>query len=121
MSGLALDLLLQAIPVGFVMFLVLNFGGLLTWVERKQSAIMQDRIGANRASISVLGLRIRILGLLHPLADAVKMLTKEDFTPARADVLLFKLAPFVSVFFGLAAFAGMTYRTIGDAGLMVKA
>ena len=109
MSGLALDLLLQAIPVGFVMFLVLNFGGLLTWVERKQSAIMQDRIGANRASISVLGFRIRILGLLHPLADAVKMLTKEDFTPARADVLLFKLAPFVSVFFGLAAFASIPF------------
>ena len=40
MSGLALDLLLQAIPVGFVMFVVLNFGGLLTWVEHKQSAIM---------------------------------------------------------------------------------
>ena len=77
------------------MFVVLNFGGLLTWVERKQSAIMQDRIGANRASI----FGIRILGLLHPLADAVKMLTKEDFTPARADRLLFKLAPFVSVFF----------------------
>ena len=78
MNGLALDLLLQAVPVAFVMFLVLNFGGLLTWVERKQSAIMQDRIGANRASISVLGFRIRILGLLHPLADAVKMLTKES-------------------------------------------
>ena len=74
MSGLALDLLLQAIPVGFVMFVVLNFGGLLTWVERKQSAIMQDRIGANRASI----FGIRILGLFHPLADAVKMLTKES-------------------------------------------
>jgi len=104
-SGLALDLLLQAIPVGFVMFVVLNFGGLLTWVERKQSAVMQDRIGANRASI----FGIRILGLLHPLADAVKMLTKEDFTPARADRLMFKLAPFVSVFFGLAAFASIPF------------
>jgi NADH-quinone oxidoreductase subunit H len=109
MSEVALTLLLQAIPVAFVMFVVLNFGGLLTWVERKQSAIMQDRIGANRASISVLGFRIRILGLLHPLADAVKMLTKEDFTPARADVLMFKLAPFVSVFFGLAAFASIPF------------
>ena len=105
MSGVALDLLLQAIPVGFVMFVVLNFGGLLTWVERKQSAVMQDRIGANRASI----FGIRILGLLHPLADAVKMLTKEDFTPARADKLMFKLAPFVSVFFGLAAFATIPF------------
>ena len=80
MSGTVLDLLLMAIPVAFTMFVVLNFGGLLTWVERKQSAIMQDRIGANRASI----FGIRILGLLHPLADAVKMLTKEDFMPARS-------------------------------------
>ncbi len=109
MSGVALDLLLQAIPVGFVMFVVLNFGGLLTWVERKQSAIMQDRIGANRAFIPVFGFRIRILGLLHPLADALKMLTKEDFPPARADKLMFKLAPFVSVFFGLAAFATIPF------------
>src|SRR5712664_276180 len=105
MSGVALDLLLQAIPVGFVMFVVLNFGGLLTWVERKQSAIMQDRIGANRASI----FGIRVLGLLHPLADAVKMLTKEDFMPAHAVRMLFKLAPFVSVFFALAAFASIPF------------
>lgn len=105
MSGIALDLALQAIPVGFVMFVVLNFGGLLTWVERKQSAIMQDRIGANRASI----FGIRILGLLHPLADAIKMLTKEDFMPARADRALFQVAPFISVFFGLVAFASIPF------------
>jgi NADH-quinone oxidoreductase subunit H len=105
MSSLAFDLLLQAIPVAFTMFVVLNFGGLLTWVERKQSAIMQDRLGANRASI----FGIRALGLLHPLADAIKMLTKEDFMPARADRLMFKLAPFVSVFFALAAFASIPF------------
>src|SRR4029450_5505922 len=113
----ALRLALQAIPVGFVMFVVLNFGGLLTWVERKQSAIMQDRIGANRASISVLGVRILILGLLPPPPDTVKMLTKEAFPPAHPDRLMFKLAPFVSVFFGLAAFAsipfGDTLRIMG--------
>jgi NADH-quinone oxidoreductase subunit H len=104
-TGLAGDLLAQAIPVAFIMFVVLNFGGLLTWVERKQSAIMQDRIGANRASI----FGIRIMGLLHPLADAIKMLTKEDFMPARADRLLFVLAPFVSVFFALVAFASIPF------------
>ena len=45
------DLLAILGPVAFTMFVVLNLGGILTWVERKQSAIMQDRIGANRASI----------------------------------------------------------------------
>jgi NADH-quinone oxidoreductase subunit H len=91
--------------VMFVMMFVLNLGGLLTWVERKQSAIMQDRIGANRASI----LGFRAMGLFHPLADAIKMLTKEDFRPARADKLLFSLAPFVSVFFALVAFASIPF------------
>jgi len=105
MSGVAGDLLARFGPVAFVMFVVLNLGGLLGWVERKQSAIMQDRIGANRASIY----GIRILGLLHPVADAIKMLTKEDFMPAHADRLLFQLAPFVSVFFALAAFASIPF------------
>jgi NADH-quinone oxidoreductase subunit H len=91
--------------VAFVMLFVLNAGGLLTWVERKQSAIMQDRIGANRAAI----LGIRLMGLFHPLADAIKMLSKEEFRPARADRLLFTLAPFVSVFFALVAFASIPF------------
>ncbi len=91
--------------VAFVMLFVLNVGGLLTWVERKQSAIMQDRIGANRASI----FGLRLFGLFHPLADAIKMLAKEDFRPARADRFLFTLAPFVSVFFALVAFASIPF------------
>ena len=105
MSAVAGDLLARFGPVAFVMFVVLNLGGLLTWVERKQSAIMQDRIGANRASI----FGVRILGLLHPLADAIKMLAKEDFMPAHADRLLFTMAPFVSAFFALAAFASIPF------------
>jgi NADH-quinone oxidoreductase subunit H len=91
--------------VAFVMLFVLNLGGLMTWVERKQSAIMQDRIGANRASIY----GFRVMGLFHPLADAIKMLTKEDFRPAHADRFLFALAPFVSVFFALVAFASIPF------------
>jgi NADH-quinone oxidoreductase subunit H len=97
----------------FVMLFVLNLGGLLTWVERKQSAIMQDRIGANRASI----FGLRLWGLFHPLADAIKMLTKEEFYPARADRVLFGLAPFVSVFCALVAFASIPFGdTLSVAG-----
>jgi NADH-quinone oxidoreductase subunit H len=91
--------------VFFVIMFVLNLGGLLGWVERKQSAIMQDRIGANRASI----FGFRVLGLFHPIADAIKLLTKEDFRPAHADRFLFWLAPFVSVFFALVAFASIPF------------
>jgi NADH-quinone oxidoreductase subunit H len=100
-----IDLAIAFGRVLFVMLFVLNVAALLGWVERKQSAIMQDRIGANRASI----FGIRALGLFHPLADTLKMLTKEDFRPARADRLLFELAPFVSVFFALVAFASIPF------------
>jgi NADH-quinone oxidoreductase subunit H len=94
--------------VAFVVMFVVNVSGLLGWVERKQSAIMQDRIGANRASI----FGLRVMGLFHPIADALKMLSKEDFRPARADRLLFSLAPFVSVFFGIVAFASIPFGPI---------
>src|SRR5207247_1448122 len=88
--GVIADLGIAFGRVAFVMLFVLNLGGIMTWVERKQSAIMQDRIGANRASI----FGLRLFGLFHPLADAIKMLTKEDFRPARAHRFLFGLATF---------------------------
>jgi NADH-quinone oxidoreductase subunit H len=112
MSGVLVDLGIAFAKVGFVMGFVLNLGGLLTWVERKQSAVMQDRVGANRASV----LGVRIFGLLHPLADAIKMLTKEDFTPARAERLLFHVAPVVSVFFALAGFATIPFGPVVHVG-----
>ena len=103
--SVAADLGIAFGRVAFVMLFVLNTAAILGWVERKQSAIMQDRIGANRASI----FGIRALGLFHPLADTLKMLTKEDFRPARADKLLFSLAPFISVLFALVAFATIPF------------
>jgi NADH-quinone oxidoreductase subunit H len=99
------DLVIKLTLVGIVFFGVLNLAGLHTWIERKQSAIIQDRIGANRASI----FGVRLMGLFHPLADAVKMFTKEDIVPAGADKVLHTLAPFFSVFFALVAFAGIPF------------
>ncbi len=84
---------------------MLNIAGLLTWVERKQSAVMQDRIGANRASI----FGFRLFGLFHPLADALKMLSKEDFIPEGANKFLFNIAPFLSVVFALVGFAAIPF------------
>jgi NADH-quinone oxidoreductase subunit H len=94
--------------VAFVMGFVLSLAGVLTWVERKQSAVMQDRVGANRASV----FGLRLIGLFHPAADAIKMLTKEDFMPARADRVLFLAAPVVSVAFALAGFATIPFGDV---------
>src|SRR5438445_9155882 len=100
-----IDLAIKLVLAGIVLFGVLNLAGLHTWLERKQSAIIQDRIGANRADI----FGFRVLGLFHPLADAIKMFTKEDIVPAAADKSLHALAPFFSVFFALVAFAGIPF------------
>jgi NADH-quinone oxidoreductase subunit H len=99
------DLAIKLFLAAFVYFGVLNLAALHTWLERKQSAIIQDRIGANRASI----LGFRLMGLFHPLADAIKMFTKEDIVPAGADRMLHTLAPFFSVFFALVAFAAIPF------------
>ncbi len=88
-----------------VFFAVLNFAGFHTWVERKQSALIQDRIGANRADI----FGFRFLGLFHGIADALKMFTKEDIVPAGANKTLHVLAPLFSVFFALVAFAAIPF------------
>src|SRR5258708_24050023 len=81
------------VMVGFV----LNWAGILTWADRRQSAMIQHRIGPNRAVVKVFGREFRLFGLLHTAADGIKFFTKEDFMPPRADALLFMLAPIVSM------------------------
>ncbi|MBI4376653.1 MAG: NADH-quinone oxidoreductase subunit H [Elusimicrobia bacterium] len=83
----------------------LNVAGFLGWVERKQSAVMQDRVGANRAAI----FGWRILGLFHPIADALKLLTKEDFIPKKSSRVLFQAAPSISLGFSLACLAALPF------------
>ncbi|MBI3324513.1 MAG: NADH-quinone oxidoreductase subunit H [Candidatus Omnitrophica bacterium] len=113
------DLLIKLALAGVVLFAVLNLAGIQTWVERKQSAVMQDRIGANRAyftlpwgwaaPINWFLRKLGGLGLLHPIADVIKLLTKEDFVPAQGNRFLHTLAPWVSVFFALVTFAAIPF------------
>ncbi len=87
--------------LGLIMVFVMPVASLLTWAERRQSAMMQDRLGPNRANIG----SVRIWGILHFVADAVKMLFKEDFVPAKAHKTLFRLAPVLAFAPVLIAFA----------------
>src|SRR5436190_9284325 len=98
--------IIKFVLAGIVFFAALNLAGFHTWVERKQSALIQDRIGANRADI----FGFRMLGMFHGMADVVKMFTKEDIVPANANKALHSLAPFFSVFFALMTFAGIPFR-----------
>ena len=98
-------LILSAIGLVLVLVIILTFAPVLVWADRRQSAMIQDRIGPVRAGIPIAGKNIALLGLLHPLADAIKFMWKEDFIPPRADKLLFAIAPIISVIPAIAAFA----------------
>jgi NADH-quinone oxidoreductase subunit H len=76
---------------------VMPLASLSTWAERRQSAMMQDRVGPNRADIPLFGWRLRLWGITHFVADAMKMMFKEDFVPAKANRFLFALAPLLAI------------------------
>lgn len=97
----------------FIMAVIVGaFTPLITWIERKQSAMMQDRIGANRADIA----GIRMIGLFHPLADILKLITKEDVVPLGANRAMHLLAPLIAVVPALAAFAVIPFGGVYSFG-----
>ncbi|PIQ26365.1 NADH-quinone oxidoreductase subunit H [bacterium (Candidatus Blackallbacteria) CG17_big_fil_post_rev_8_21_14_2_50_48_46] len=75
----------------FVLLFGLSMVPLLVWLERKVSALMQDRIGPNRAAIGF----IRLGGLIHLIADSLKMLSKEQIIPKGVHFFHYMLAPVV--------------------------
>ncbi|MFQ6070581.1 MAG: NADH-quinone oxidoreductase subunit H [Candidatus Aminicenantales bacterium] len=101
-----MDFLIVLIKVVLALVWLLVLTLYLTWVERKESAVIQDRIGANRASI----FGFRLLGLFQPFADAIKMIFKEDFTPPFArNRFLHAIAPFLSFFFVAVTIAAVPF------------
>lgn len=79
-----LDILLLLAKLALIYFVVMTAAAYLVLGERKILARIQDRVGPNRVGPG---------GMLQPLADVIKMLTKEDLRPAEADKWLFYLAP----------------------------
>jgi NADH-quinone oxidoreductase subunit H len=108
-----LDVLVALVKVHvLVLGFVLPLAALLTWVERKQSAMMQDRVGPNMARLTIGNIHIRLWGLLHIVTDGIKMLFKEDFVPRRAHRALYTLAPLMALVPAIVVFAIIPF---GDA------
>ena len=162
------DIVFALVKIAVILLFALNMGGVLTWVERRQMSMIQDRVGPNRAvvflpmglvkgllfgvagalALAALGLfvvpfvaaklfgvvllgaaggagflttkvapdangmvGIRAAGLLHPLADGLKFIAKEDFVPEHADKLLHGLAPAICLF---PVFVTMAVIPFGD-------
>ena len=88
--------ILSAIKAAGVAFVLLTTLAYLQWVERKVIAHIQGRLGPHRVGPH---------GLLQPLADVIKLITKEDLMPPQANRFVFLLAPFLAVSMALLAFA----------------
>jgi NADH-quinone oxidoreductase subunit H len=76
------------IQIGLVVTLVALWVAYATYLERKISAFMQARLGP---------MRVGPWGLLQPIADGLKLLTKEDFIPEKADRWIFFFSPYIAV------------------------
>jgi NADH-quinone oxidoreductase subunit H len=90
-------LLFTVIIIAFVLTLVMGF----IWIERRGMARMQARLGPNR---------VGPFGILQPVADAIKVLLKEDIIPAKGDKIVHWLAPVVAFFPVLMIFAVVPFQ-----------
>jgi NADH-quinone oxidoreductase subunit H len=112
------DLAISLVYIVYAMGLLLTFGAILTWVERKQAAIMSDRIGANRAYLRIPFTQVKLiwLGLFHGMADGLKLLLKEDFKPVAYDQLAYNLGVWVSFVPVMLVFAVIPFGGVLDPG-----
>ncbi len=80
--------IIYSIGITVLIVFAMTLDILLVWVERRVVARFQDRLGPNR---------IGPFGLIQPFADIIKLIIKEDITPAGADKLLFNLGPVLAI------------------------
>lgn len=103
-----LDWIIMGAKVGLVVFVMLQVVPIMVWIERRGSALMQNRLGPNR---------VGPLGLFQSLADVVKFIAKEDFVPDHVEKFYFLLAPVVLLMPAFMSFAVIPFAgdiKIGD-------
>ena len=87
-----LPFLISFIKIAVVIFaVILPMVAYSVWAERRMSAIIQERVGPNRVGIPFT--KIGLSGLGHPIADGLKFILKEDFTPGHVNKFYYWLAP----------------------------
>ena len=103
----SLPTLVALVKIGLLVGGLMTAAAYLVLVERWMAAWVQDRKGPNRVGIPLT--KIRLFGLGQPLADGLKIILKEDFTPKHVDKVLYTAAPLVILAASLAIFAAIPF------------
>jgi NADH-quinone oxidoreductase subunit H len=98
------------IKIGLLVGGLMTAAAYLVLLERWIAAWVQDRKGPNRVGIPLT--KIRLFGLGQPLADGLKIILKEDFTPSHVDRVLYAAAPLVILAASLAIFAAIPFGSV---------
>ena len=99
------EILITLLTITVVVGAIPGVCNYLILLERKLSAWMQDRVGPNR---------VGPMGLFQPVADGIKLLLKEEVIPSHVDRVLFVMAPAISVFTAMMAFAVVPFGPVND-------
>jgi NADH-quinone oxidoreductase subunit H len=99
-----------AIKIGILIGGLMTAAAYFVLLERRMAAWIQDRRGPNRVGIPMT--RLHLFGLGQPLADGVKFILKEEYTPAHVDRRLFVLAPIVILVAALSVFAVIPFGSL---------
>jgi NADH-quinone oxidoreductase subunit H len=103
----SLPTIVALVKIGLLVGGLMTAAAYLVLVERWMAAWVQDRKGPNRVGIPLT--KIRLFGLGQPLADGLKIILKEDFTPKHVDKVLYTAAPLVILAASLAIFAAIPF------------
>lgn len=98
------------VKIGLLIGGLMTAAAYLVLVERWMAAWVQDRKGPNRVGIPLT--KIRLFGLGQPLADGLKIILKEDFTPKHVDKVLYNVAPLLILATSLAIFAAIPFGSV---------
>src|SRR4051794_22993343 len=94
LTDFLVQILATIIKILAVFILVAQVPPIMVWFERRAPALMQRRKGPNRVGIG----KFRLFGLIQPLADAMKLMFKEEVVPDAANKIFFHIAPIFTLF-----------------------
>jgi NADH-quinone oxidoreductase subunit H len=109
-QSLMAPLIVPLVKIALLVFGLMTAAAYLVLLERWMAAWVQDRLGPNRVGIPLT--RIKLFGLGQPLADGLKFIFKEEYTPAHVDKALYILAPLSIMAAALAIFAVVPFGSV---------